>query len=114
MSSEQDQAGVDAVGPVEVTLLVNGSPRILRLEPRVTLLLILFLITLLLFTLFLGGSLVAQGYLYQQPAERLPLRALSGAVLVGAFITIWVSIDRAAPRFSRQGRRRIACAIAPR
>ncbi len=63
-----------------------------------TLLLILFLITLLLFTLFLGGSLVAQGYLYQQPAERLPLRALSGAVLVGAFITIWVSIDRAAPR----------------
>lgn len=63
-----------------------------------TLLLILFLITLLLFALFLGGGLVAQGYLYQQPAERLPMRALAGALLVGAFITIWVSIDRAAPR----------------
>lgn len=62
-----------------------------------TLLLILFLITLLLFALFLGGGLVAQGYLYQQPAERLPLRALLGAALVGVFITIWVAIDRAAP-----------------
>jgi xanthine dehydrogenase YagT iron-sulfur-binding subunit len=38
MSSEQDQADIDAVGSLEVTLLVNGSPRSLRLEPRVTLL----------------------------------------------------------------------------
>src|SRR5262249_53163590 len=38
MSSDQDRAAVDAVGSLEVTLLVNGSPRRLRLEPRVTLL----------------------------------------------------------------------------
>ena len=38
MSSEQDQADVGAVGPLEVTLLVNGSHCNLRLEPRVTLL----------------------------------------------------------------------------
>src|SRR5258708_4943226 len=38
MNSEQDQADIDAVGSLEVTLLVNGSPRGLRLEPRVTLL----------------------------------------------------------------------------
>jgi len=62
------------------------------------LLLTLFLVTLVLFALFLGGGLVAQGYLYQQPADKLPLRALSAAVLVGLFITIWVWIDRAAPR----------------
>jgi xanthine dehydrogenase YagT iron-sulfur-binding subunit len=38
MSSEQHQADVDVVGSLEVTLTVNGSPRRLRLEPRVTLL----------------------------------------------------------------------------
>ena len=38
MSSDQDRAAVDAVGSREVTLFVNGSPRRLRLEPRVTLL----------------------------------------------------------------------------
>jgi xanthine dehydrogenase YagT iron-sulfur-binding subunit len=38
MSSDQDRAALDAVGALEVTLLVNGSPRRLRLEPRVTLL----------------------------------------------------------------------------
>jgi hypothetical protein len=61
-------------------------------------LLILVLVTLVLFALFLGGSLLAQGYLYQQPADRLPLRALAAAVLVGSFITLWVMIDRAWPR----------------
>jgi hypothetical protein len=64
----------------------------------VTLLITLLLITLVLFALFLGGSLVAQGYLYQEPVDRLPLRALAGAVLVGLFITMWVLIDRGAPR----------------
>ena len=63
-----------------------------------TLLITLVLITLVLFALFLGGGLVAQGYLYQEPADRLPLRALAGAVLVGLFIMMWVLIDRGAPR----------------
>jgi hypothetical protein len=64
----------------------------------VTLLITLVLITLVLFALFLGGGLVAQGYLYQEPADRLPLRALAGSVLVGLFIMMWVLIDRGAPR----------------
>jgi hypothetical protein len=38
MNSEQDQAGAGAPDALEVTLLLNGSPRRLRLEPRVTLL----------------------------------------------------------------------------
>jgi voltage-gated potassium channel Kch len=38
--------------------------------------LVLLLVTLVLFALFLGGSIVAQGYLYQAPADRLPVRAL--------------------------------------
>jgi hypothetical protein len=64
----------------------------------VTLLLILLLITLVLFALFLGGGLVAQGYLYQEPADQLPVRALAAAVLVGSFITMWVWIDKSHPR----------------
>lgn len=63
-----------------------------------TLLLPLLLVTLVLFALFLGGGLVAQGYLYQEPADRLPLRALAGAALVGSFITMWVWIDKRNPR----------------
>lgn len=57
----------------------------------------LLLCTVALFALFWGGSLLAQGYLYNQPADRLPLRAAIAAVLVGGFITSWVAIDRGAP-----------------
>ncbi len=63
-----------------------------------TLLLTLALVGLVLFALFLGGSIVAQGYLYQAPADRLPLRALAAAALVAAFLTLWVAIDKRAPR----------------
>ncbi len=63
-----------------------------------TLLLILILVTLVLFAMFLGGGLVSQGYLYQEPADRLPVRALAAAVLVGSFLTMWVWIDKRNPR----------------
>lgn len=63
-----------------------------------TLLIVLVLVTLILFAMFLGGGLVAQGYLYQAPAERLPLRALAAAALVGLFLTMWVWIDSKNPR----------------
>lgn len=59
--------------------------------------LVFLMLTLGLFALFLGGGLVAQGYLYQNPAERMPLRAAGAAVLVGGFVTLWVSIDRRSP-----------------
>ena len=61
------------------------------------LLLVFLMLTLALFALFLGGGLVAQGYLYQNPAERMPLRALIAGALVAGFITLWVRIDQRAP-----------------
>jgi hypothetical protein len=57
----------------------------------------LLMVTLALFALLLGGGLVAQGYLYQQPADRMPVRALVGAVVVGVFITFWVWVDQRNP-----------------
>ena len=63
-----------------------------------SLLIVLVLVTLVLFAVFLGGGLVAQGYLYQAPADRLPVRALAGAVLVASFITFWVLLDKRSPR----------------
>ena len=38
MTSEQKQADIDAAGSLQVTLILNGSARSMRLEPRVTLL----------------------------------------------------------------------------
>jgi hypothetical protein len=63
----------------------------------VILLLVFMLLLLGLFALFLGGGLVAQGYLYQNPAERMPLRALAAAALVAGFVTLWMKIDQRAP-----------------
>jgi hypothetical protein len=61
-------------------------------------LLLVFLMMLLgLFALFLGGGLVAQGYLYQNPADRMPIRALAAALLVAGFVTLWVWIDQKSP-----------------
>ena len=62
-----------------------------------TLPIIFALVTLTLFGSFWGGSLIGQGYLYSQPAERLPLRAAVAALLVGGFLTLWCWIDRRAP-----------------
>ena len=61
-------------------------------------LILVFLMMLLgLFALFLGGGLVAQGYLYQSPADRMPVRALVAAVLVAGFVALWVAVDRRSP-----------------
>jgi hypothetical protein len=63
----------------------------------VILLLVFLMLLVGLFALFLGGGLLAQGYLYQNPAERMPLRALGGAGLVAGFIAFWMWIDQRAP-----------------
>jgi hypothetical protein len=55
------------------------------------------LVVLALFALFWGGSLLAQGYFYNEPADRMPLRALAAALAVGSFLAAWVLIDRRAP-----------------
>lgn len=59
--------------------------------------LVLVITTLVLFALFWGGSLVAQGYLYQNPASHLPARAAGAALLVALFLTFWVWVDKRAP-----------------
>lgn len=61
------------------------------------LLLVFLMMVLGLFALFLGGGLVAQGYLYQNPADRMAVRALAAALLVAGFVTMWVWIDQKAP-----------------
>ena len=60
-------------------------------------LLILVLVIVFLFGLFWGGTLIAQGYLYQQPTGQLPARAAVAAVLVGGFLAGWVWLDKQAP-----------------
>lgn len=55
------------------------------------------LVTIALFGLFWGGSLVAQGYFYQNPADRLGIRAAIAALLVGGFISFWIAIDKKNP-----------------
>lgn len=57
----------------------------------------LVMIVLALFALFWGGGMLAQGYLYNQPAGRFPLRAAAGALLVGIFLIIWCWIDKSSP-----------------
>lgn len=55
------------------------------------------LAALMMFAVFWGGSLLAQGYFYQQPASRLPIRAAIAALLVGGFTCLWVAIDKKHP-----------------
>ncbi|MCI0700576.1 MAG: hypothetical protein L0241_05805 [Planctomycetia bacterium] len=62
-----------------------------------SLLLVFVMVTMALFALFLGGGMILQGYFYQQAANRMPIRALVAAVLVGGFITLWVWIDKRNP-----------------
>ncbi len=61
------------------------------------LLLVFLMLALGLFALFLGGGLVAQGYLYQDPADRFPIRAAVAGVLVAGYITFWVALDQKRP-----------------
>ncbi len=58
--------------------------------------LVFLMMTLGLFALFLGGGLVGVGYLYQNPADRMPIRR-DRAALVAAFVTFWVWVDQRAP-----------------
>lgn len=55
------------------------------------------LLILGLFGFFWGGSLFAQGYFYQNPADRLPLRAAVAALVVGLFVGFWLWLDQKHP-----------------
>jgi hypothetical protein len=59
----------------------------------VTLALTFVLLALALGVVFFGASLFLQGYLYNEPADRLPIRAAAAGVLVAAFLTAWVAVN---------------------
>jgi hypothetical protein len=63
----------------------------------VSLVLLWLVAVVVLFALFWGGGLVAQGVWYQEVADYFPLRAGGAAVLVGSYLTLWVALDRHAP-----------------
>jgi hypothetical protein len=55
---------------------------------------ILFVVLAFVLVLFLwGGSMLLQGWLYQNPADRMPIRALVGGTVLAGFLTIWCAID---------------------
>lgn len=48
-------------------------------------------------------AIVLQGYLYNQPASRLPLRAVAGGLVATAFITFWVYANTRADSKDKYG-----------
>jgi hypothetical protein len=63
----------------------------------VTLVLIFFALAFVFILLLWGGSMVLQGYLYQGPADKLPIRAAACGAVMALFLTLWCAIDRATP-----------------
>jgi hypothetical protein len=52
---------------------------------------------------FWGTTRFLQGYLYNEPAERLPVRALVAGVLVGGFLTLWTFVNTRASVENKYG-----------
>lgn len=50
-----------------------------------------------------GLALFLQGYLYNEPADKLPLRAAVGGLAVGCFFTFWVYVNTRADRENKYG-----------
>jgi hypothetical protein len=63
----------------------------------------LAVLTVALAAIFWGLSLFLQGYLYSMPASRLPLRALTGALAVSCFLTLWVFVNTRAESENKYG-----------
>lgn len=61
-------------------------------------LVVIFLALAFVFILLLwGGGMLAQGWLYQAPADRLPIRAAACGTLMAAYLTVWTALDRSTP-----------------
>lgn len=57
-------------------------------------LLVIFVILAFVLILFLwGGSMLLQGWLYQNPANAMPIRATVGGVVMAVFLTLWCSLN---------------------
>jgi hypothetical protein len=55
------------------------------------------------FALFWGITLFAQRYLYNEPADKLPLRAAVAGLLLGCFLTGWVYVNTRADGENKYG-----------
>jgi hypothetical protein len=64
----------------------------------VSLVLTLVVLSLAAAVVLWGLSLFLQGYLYNEPADKLPLRAGVGGLAVGCFLTFWVYVNTRADR----------------
>lgn len=73
------------------------------MSPAVTLALTLVVSAVALTALFWGLALVAQGYLYGQPADRLPLRAVVAGLACGLFLTVWTYANTRASHPDKYG-----------
>jgi hypothetical protein len=63
----------------------------------VSIVLTFLLVTAALVVLFWAGTLLAQAWLYEQPADRLGLRAAVGGLALGLFFAFWCWLDRGSP-----------------
>lgn len=73
------------------------------MSPAVILALTLVLSALALTALFWGLALIGQGYLYGQPADKLPLRALVAGLAVALFMTAWTYANTRASHPDKYG-----------
>ncbi|MCE9533022.1 MAG: hypothetical protein K8T89_18140 [Planctomycetes bacterium] len=56
--------------------------------------LLIFILLAFALTLFLwSGSMVLQGWLYQNPAEKMPIRALASGSALAFFLSLWCFLD---------------------
>lgn len=73
------------------------------MKPELVLVLTLVGGTVGLTALFWGLALFAQGYLYNQPADKLPLRALAAGLGVALFLTAWTYLNTRAAHKDKYG-----------
>ena len=62
-----------------------------------TFLIILLALTLIFAAILWIGSVILQGYLYNDLATNLPLRALAGGAILALFHTGWCAVYKADP-----------------
>ncbi len=61
------------------------------------LVLIFFALAFVFILLLWGGGMFLQGWFYQGPADRMPIRAAAAGGVMAVFFTLWTALDRASP-----------------
>lgn len=73
------------------------------MTPGTTLLLTFAALTFALIVTLWGLGMFLQGYVYSEPAGRMPLRAAVGGLILGGFLTLWVYANTRAAGKDRYG-----------